>query len=57
MKKQPFKPTNDGKETDRFIAFAKRVISVPKSEIDAQIEKERLAKEKVSKIAPRKQRS
>ena len=40
MKKQSFEPTNDGKETDRFIAFAKKVISVPKSEIDAQIEKE-----------------
>ena len=56
MKHKPFEPINDGHETDRFIAFAKRVISVPKSEIDAQIEKERLAKEK-AKTEHRRQRS
>lgn len=41
MKKQPFEPINDGKETERFTDTLRQLMSVPKKDVDKQIEKER----------------
>lgn len=40
---------NDGHETDRFLALAKKVISVPKTEIDRRLAKQQKAKEQQPK--------
>jgi len=44
MKKKP-EIINDGHETDRFLALAKQVISVPKEEIDRRIAEEKAKKD------------
>lgn len=45
------------KETDRFVDLARRIVAVPKKEIDRRIAEERQAKEKASKTEARKSRS
>lgn len=42
---------NDGHETDRFLALAKKVISVPKAEIDKRLVEEQAEKERQKKKA------
>ena len=40
---------NDGHETDRFLALAKKVISVPKTELDRRLAEQKQAKETAKK--------
>ncbi len=38
---------NDGHETERFAEALRKIVSVPKEDVDAQIEKERLERAKL----------
>lgn len=57
MKHKPYEPINDGHDAERFVHFAKKLISVPKAEIDRRMEVERQEKEKASRGEVKKQRS
>lgn len=43
------KTSKISKETERFVDFARKLVSVPKEEIDKRIAQEREAKEKAKK--------
>ena len=45
MKYKPFEPISDGRETERFHDLAKKLVSVPKAEIDRRLEVERQLKQ------------
>ena len=47
MKQKPFEPIDDGRETERFYDFAKKLVNVPKAEIDRRLEAEREQKEQL----------
>lgn len=48
---------NDGHETERFVDLARKLVAVPKKEIDKRLEQERQAKEqaKAAKSKAKKQ--
>ena len=41
MRAKPFESINDGKETERFTDVLRKIVSVPKEDVDKQLEKER----------------
>lgn len=46
MKKLPFEPINDGRETERFADALRKITSVSKKEVEKQLEKERKERKK-----------
>ena len=49
MKNLKIEVKNDGRETERFLNLAKRVISTPKEEIDRRLAAEKANKEREQK--------
>jgi len=44
MKRKPFEPLGDGRESERFETIARQLLSVPKKDIDKKLAEERKKK-------------
>lgn len=47
MKIKDVEMKNDGQETERFADALRKIVSVPKVDVEAQLEKERLRRAKI----------
>lgn len=47
--RKPYEPIEDGRQTERFVDALRKIVAVPKKDVDKQIEKERKEREKNKK--------
>lgn len=47
MKTKEIEYKNDGQETERFADALRKIVSVPKKDVEAQLEKERIERSKI----------